>query len=468
MMVSTDPVRSKTRRRLAALFSVPLAFSLLFFAVTIASEHTDIGLLRIQNLSACTGQLRAVATDIESGERGFLLTGDEHFLNPYQTARASLPGQVATCLRDAQDQSPELQKQVRKAGTAVQRRSEIASRTVATALSQGRAAAVNIVNDGEGEQLMNSARLSISQLETMLNGRETEFLREQQRLNRAAFLFFMVGIIVLIAVLYRLYHASISYLHDRDLADLRLEEQVEERTRDLRMANEELQQFAYVASHDLQEPLRTITSFSQLIEERYKGRLDADADEFLGYIVTSARRMTDLINGLLALVRLRKTGQPVDPVPFADILADAEASLRTSLEENSAQITCESLPELVVNRAQFSQVVQNLVSNALKYRSDRTPSIHVAARRDATHWIFSIRDNGRGFDSQFAERIFGLFQRLNNREAIEGTGMGLSIARKIVERHGGRMWAESTEGQGATFFFSLPVTLEGGRQTIIN
>jgi len=224
--------------------------------------------------------------------------------------------------------------------------------------------------------------------------------------------------------------------------------------------NAELQQFAYVASHDLQEPLRTITSFSQLLASRYQGRLDADADEFIGYIVTASRRMTDLINGLLQLVRLRKSGQPIAPVSFERLLEEAEISLQAAIRESQARIEHGSLPSLVVDPVQFSQVLQNLISNAIRYRSAEPPRIRIQARRDRGNWIFSVADNGCGFGQEFAERIFGLFQRLHGRE-IEGTGMGLSISRKIVERHGGRIWAESREGEGATFFFSLPVTLEG-------
>jgi light-regulated signal transduction histidine kinase (bacteriophytochrome) len=224
-----------------------------------------------------------------------------------------------------------------------------------------------------------------------------------------------------------------------------------------------LGQFAYVASHDLQEPLRTITSFSQLLVARYQGKLDDDADEFIGYIVTASRRMTDLINGLLQMVRLRKTGQPIAPVSFEKMLEEAEISLQAAIRESQAQIEHGPLPTLVVDQVQFSQVLQNLISNAIKYRREESPRIHIQARRDRGNWRFSISDNGRGFNQEFAERIFGIFQRLHGRE-VEGTGMGLSIARKIVERHGGRIWAESTEGVGTTFFFTLPASLEGLRQ----
>ena len=293
-------------------------------------------------------------------------------------------------------------------------------------------------------------------------------LNAQHAFSKWSFLFFSAGSLVMIGVIVWLYNVLLRYLYERDIANENLktantylEARIEERTRDLTHANDELQQFAYVASHDLQEPLRTITSFSQLLAMRYKGRLDSDADEFIGYITGSSRRMTDLINGLLALARLRKSGQPTTPVPFESVVEQAESSLQAAIRESGALVEQGPLPSLVVDSVQFSQVFQNLISNAIKYRRIEPPVIRIEARKDTGTWVFSVEDNGRGFDPQFAERIFGLFQRLNNRE--DGTGMGLSIARKIVERHGGRMWAKSNDGAGSTFFFSLPFSLEAKR-----
>jgi light-regulated signal transduction histidine kinase (bacteriophytochrome) len=177
--------------------------------------------------------------------------------------------------------------------------------------------------------------------------------------------------------------------------------------------------------------------------------------------------MTDLINGLLQLVRLRKSGQPTLPVSFEKLLAEAEISLQAAIRESQAQIEHGPLPTLVVDQVQFSQVLQNLISNAIKYRSNVPPHIQVQARRERGNWIFSVSDNGRGFQQEFSERIFGLFQRLHGRD-VEGTGMGLSISRKILERHGGRIWAESNESTGSTFYFSLPTSLESLRYLSAN
>lgn len=464
----TPPVHTNTRRRLALLFSVPLAFSLLFLWLNLAGERTDTRLIKIQELSSNVAHLRSLANDAETGARGFLLSGDEHYLAPLEQANASLPGQVASCLRSARDW-PSLEAQLETLIQLVRKRFEEANQVLTVDRTQGMAAAVVLATSGESELTMNNIRRVVSRLEAELNKEQDATLESERTLNRSAFFFFVIGTFVMVIVLLWLYNALLSYLYARDAAhaqlqllNAELETRIAERTRELQQSNQELQQFAYVASHDLQEPLRTITSFTQLLATRYKGKLDDDADEFIGYIVTSSRRMTDLINGLLALVRLRRAGQPTAPVSFEKLLEEAEIALQAAIRESQAEIQHGPLPALVVDQVQFSQVLQNLISNAIKYRSEKPPRIRVEARRESTNWVFSFADNGRGFNQQFAERIFGLFQRLQSRD-VDGTGMGLSIARRVVERHGGRIWAESTEGVGSTFFFSLPVTLESSR-----
>jgi signal transduction histidine kinase len=340
---------------------------------------------------------------------------------------------------------------------------------------KGFAAAIEQTKSTDSDGTMGRVRLASIDLLKTLSAREDYYLKTQRQINTAAFIFFGIGTVVMIGVMYWLYNEVLSYIHARDQAQQQLEKFnadlqaiVDERTRELVEANRELQQFAYVASHDLQEPLRTITSFSQLLAVRYKGKLEEDADEFIGYIVTASKRMTDLINGLLQIVRLRKAGQPTTRVSFDKLLDDAEAALQASIRENGARIERGPMPELLVDRVQLLQVFQNLISNAIKYRRKESPVIRIQAKRGIADWEFSVSDNGRGFGQEFSERIFGLFQRLHGRE-VEGTGMGLSIARRIIERHGGRIWAESKENVGSTFSFTLPVSLEVGRlPTLVN
>jgi signal transduction histidine kinase len=462
-----------TRQRLGFLFSLPLVFCLVFFLMELAGEKTDIHLLQIQNLQTSVAVLESLAKDAESSERGFLLTGEESARVAFQQVKEALPKQMAFTRSSAKDH-PELTAQLDNLIALVEKRINQESAVLAIQQKDGFAAAIEQTKSGKSASTMSELRKSSIDLLKRLNEEEDGYLRSQRTLNYWAFIFFGVGTAVMIGVLYWLYNEVLSYLYARDLAQQQLERfntdlqaMVDERTKELVEANQELQQFAYVASHDLQEPLRTITSFSQLMAARYKGRLEEDADEFIGYIVTASKRMTDLINGLLQIVRLRKAGQPTTRVPLERLVDDAEANLQALIRENGVTIEKGSLPELLVDRVQMSQVFQNLISNAIKYRSEKPPVIQVDAKRQDSEWIISVKDNGRGFDQEFSERIFGLFQRLHGRD-VEGTGMGLSISRRIVERHGGRIWAKSEEGKGATFFFSLPASLEVMRQALAN
>ncbi len=462
------PVPLKTRRRLAFLFSLPAAFSLIFFGVELLSERADIHSLEIQNLQSSVMELRRLAKDAESSERGFLLIGDKNILRPLKEAEFLLPSRIEICEAFAANH-PDLEPLVKEVARLVKLRFSLANQLLTAQHEKNFATAIDLEKAGDPDHTMNLIEQNVNLLLQSIRDREQANLEKERDLNRWTFIFFSVGFMLMVAVMVWLYNAALSYLFARDDARDQLEKvnsdlqnRIDNRTRELEEMNSELQQFAYVASHDLQEPLRTITSFSQLLASRYRGQLDADADEFIGYIVTASRRMTDLINGLLQLVRLRKTSQPIAAVPFEKLLDEAEISLQAAIRESGARIERGALPSLVVDPVQFSQVLQNLISNAIRYRSSEPPLIRIFARRDRGNWIFSVTDNGCGFDQEFAERIFGLFQRLHGRE-VEGTGMGLSISRKIVERHGGRIWAESKEGAGATFFFGFPVTLEGLR-----
>jgi signal transduction histidine kinase len=450
------------------MFCVPLVVSLVFLILDLQTEHTDLLLSRTQDLASSVGKLASLARDAESGERGYLLYGNERYLIPLQQANAELAADVDACFRNVKE-IPKFRRQVDAIVGLVTRRVNEANQVVEKERARGLSAAVDLSRTEAADQTMDQLRRGVDDLMRDVNDQAATYRVSEHQLGHGAFFSFLVGTVLMIGVLMWLYRQLLSYLHQRDVAyedlersNAELDARVQERTRDLTEANQELAQFAYVASHDLQEPLRTITSFTQLIEARYKGRLDDDADEFIGYVVNSSRRMTDLINGLLTLVRLRKAGQATTPVSLERILADAKLSLQATIRDSDASIQQGSLPNLVVDEVQFSQVFQNLLSNAIKYRRDERPVIQVDAKRDATNWVFSVSDNGQGFNEQFAERIFGLFQRLHGRD-VEGTGIGLSIVRRIVERHGGRIWAKSQEGVGSTFYFSLPVSLEVSR-----
>ena len=204
-----------------------------------------------------------------------------------------------------------------------------------------------------------------------------------------------------------------------------------------------------------------VSNYTQLLARRYGDRLDGDADEFIGFAVDGATRMQRLIEDLLAFSRVGTRGKDLEPTECEAVLERTLRSLGTAVEESGAQVTCDPLPTVPADDVQLAQVFQNLIGNAIKFRGQEPPRVHISAQRDGSNWRFSVRDNGIGVDPQYNERIFVIFQRLHGREEYPGTGIGLAICRKIVERHGGRIWVESQPGQGATFYFTIPAIAAG-------
>jgi PAS domain S-box-containing protein len=246
--------------------------------------------------------------------------------------------------------------------------------------------------------------------------------------------------------------AAVRDITMRKKAEAHLLQKVEE----LNRSNEELEQFAYIASHDLQEPLRMVASYTQLLSRRYKGRLDSDADEFISFAVDGASRMQRLIKDLLAYSRVGTKAKDLLDTSSEEALQQALINLRGAVEDSGAQVTHDPLPNVLADEMQLIQLFQNLVGNAIKYQNPGIPRVHIsAARTGEKRWTFSVRDNGLGIDSQYFEKIFGMFQRLHKREEFEGTGVGLAICKKIVERHGGYIWVESKSGHGSNFCFAL-------------
>jgi light-regulated signal transduction histidine kinase (bacteriophytochrome) len=242
-----------------------------------------------------------------------------------------------------------------------------------------------------------------------------------------------------------------------DITERKLaENELRQTAAELARSNAELEQFAYVASHDLQEPLRAVASTIQLLQRRYAGQLDAKADEFIKHAVEGAARMQTLIHDLLNFSRVGTRGQPAQPTGATAALTRALANLTAAVRESEAVISHDPLPTVLADPTQLTQLFQNLLANAMKFRGDKTPAIHIGAEQQNGDWLFAVRDNGIGMEAQYFERIFVVFQRLHTRREYQGTGIGLAICKKIVERHSGRIWVESEPGQGSTFYFTLP------------
>ena len=225
---------------------------------------------------------------------------------------------------------------------------------------------------------------------------------------------------------------------------------------DLARSNQDLEQFAYVASHDLREPLRKIRSYSDLLVKRYRGQLDERADKYIAYITDATQRMQSLISDLLTYSRVSKPELIPEPTDLGHILKKTLADLSPLIKENKAVITADSLPTVNANSTQMAQLLQNLITNGIKFRTQQSPRIHITATREGQFWQMAVQDNGMGMEAQYRDRIFVIFQRLHYREEYPGTGIGLAVCKKIVERHGGQIWVESELGQGSTFYFTLP------------
>ncbi|MCU0545667.1 MAG: PAS domain S-box protein [Oscillatoriaceae cyanobacterium Prado104] len=247
--------------------------------------------------------------------------------------------------------------------------------------------------------------------------------------------------------------ALVYNISDRKLT----EQQLLQLTEDLQRSNEQLEQFAYVASHDLQEPLRAVTSYTQLLGQRYQHNLDDRADKYINYIVSGAARMQQLINDLLAYSRLGTRGKEFERTDCNDVLQQSLGNLQIAIAETQAVIVCERMPTVMADASQLVQLFQNLIGNAIKFCRQDIPTIHISVAQQDSAWLFSVRDNGIGIDPEYAERIFIIFQRLHSRREYDGTGIGLAICKRIVERHGGRIWVDSREGEGATFYFTIPI-----------
>jgi len=270
-----------------------------------------------------------------------------------------------------------------------------------------------------------------------------------------------IGTVIVLVILFGA--AGLTFGRERILVEVRLREALAQRNAMLERSNQALEEFAYVASHDLQEPLRAISGFTTLLQQRYAGKFDAEADEFMEFIVDGTLRMKNLIDDVLQYSRVNTHGRPFVAVDLNAVVRSAAQNLQAQLSASSAQIVFGKLPEVEGDPTQLTQLLQNLIGNAVKYNRSVPPRVEIVAEQNQERdWVVSVKDNGIGIDPKYQERIFRIFARLHTRQEFAGTGIGLALCRRILDRHGGRIWVESVEGEGATFSFTLrPVIAKG-------
>jgi signal transduction histidine kinase len=421
--------------------------------------------------------IQQTLADADIGRRGFAITGDASFLTPVEEAVVRAPQRVQQ-LRELMRDNPAQQENVQLLGRLVNERAEFLKQT----------AQIGRTSNDELEAMERSGGLEVSvQLHDVADrmiAEENRVLRNRQQASAVAYVWmgflFGAGVAATIVLLVWSYRVVERYAAERDRAALtalaanqylqeqmakvdrlnrELEDRVRARTASLERSNSDLQQFAYVASHDLKEPLRMITSYITALEESSREKLTPDERQFLSFASEGARRMQALINDLLAYTQAGAQDPARISAKLNDVLEQARYSLLESIRETAAEIVAEPLPELEVDPLKMSLVFQNLISNAIKFRRPgEKPRVQVRAERQGSEWRIEVHDEGIGFDQQYADKIFAAFTRLHSRGKYPGTGIGLAICKRIVEGHGGRIWAESNAGSGATFYFTLPAT----------
>jgi signal transduction histidine kinase len=425
-------------------------------------------------------RLSSLLQEVEAAERAFLQTGDVAMLQSYEAARDQLERDLQQTRQLTRGDVAE-EHRLQELERLIRQRIDIAASAVRSAQQAGAPAAQQEIASGEGLQVTESIRRVAGELQD--EQRDLLAVRAEAARTSAATISYAVQVGFGVALAAVAFAFSVARRANRDLtlrvdeattqlqsslsslreseAELRqardeLERRVIERTEELERSNGELEQFAYVASHDLQEPLRAISGCVQIIERRYDAQLDAKGHELIGHTVAGVARMKELIDGLLAYSRVNRVGGEVEALSSSSIIDAAVLQLESAVAESGAEIARGDLPMVVGNRGQLIQLFQNLLGNALKYRGDVAPRISVSATAKGGMWDFAVRDNGIGIEPQYFERVFSIFQRLHTRDEYPGTGIGLALCKKIVERAGGVIWIESEPGSGSTFHFTLP------------
>jgi len=408
------------------------------------------------------GEVERQVLSLEGEVRGFLLSGADRYLNRLPTAQADLDLDMANLSLLTADNPGQLER-LASLRPLVRTRIGNFNRLVAIRRRSGLEAGAREMEKGTGTDLtvriqgvLNAMKAEEDRL-VVQGSRATE--EEFWLFRRAVYLgLAAVGLLCALALLFLKWgldeRACARRIVDRER---RLgEEAIQATTAKLRQSNRDLAQFASVASHDLKEPLRMVASFTELLARKYRGKLDADADEYIGFAVDGAKRMQVLIDDLLQYSRITSQGRPPERSAAGEALALAILNLQGAIRESSAVITHDPLPLVDADASQLAMLFQNLLGNAIKFRGPAPPRIHITATREEQVWHFTVTDDGIGIDPRHHQRIFEIFQRLHTRAEYPGTGIGLALCKRIVERHGGRIWVGSEPGQGTIFHFTLP------------
>jgi signal transduction histidine kinase len=396
-------------------------------------------------------------TDAETDARGYVLTGQDSFLAPYETALGQLLQNVKT-VRTLTADNPNQQRSLDHLEPLIAAKLDELQYRIQIRNQQGLAASAEAVRQASGRESTDLIRGTVGAMKQEENDLLVLRSLELEASSHRAGIVIVIGEVLAFLLLFAAGVVVQQEMGQRERAEeqvRRLNANLAERAKDLERSNLELQQFAYVASHDLQEPLRTIAGFTQLLAKRYHDKLDDNAREFINYAVDGSKRMQGLIDDLLVLSRVGTRGKPFETVSCDAVLDQALKNLQLAIQDSGAIITRGPLPTIFAEELQLTQLFQNLLANAIKFHAADVPRIHISAEQQDGAWKIMVRDNGIGISPDHKDRIFVIFQRLHTKKQYPGTGIGLAICKKIAERHGGRIWVGPSPGGGSLFSFTI-------------
>lgn len=465
-----ENLRRRTRRAFAWVAVIPFILCLsLFWASHRYGQSVHWVAHTWEVLNASDALLLSV-TEAESAGRGFLVTRDREFLDRYDAVKPRVRKQFDALLKLTADNLRQ-QSNLARLSTAVELRMQLLDR-VLSEMQRANTVPADLLRVGADRMA------SIRQITGEVKQEERRLLAQRRQTQRETaiviILIFAAGMTVTIVLLLGASKLISRFAAERDSSERQLrqlnaelESRVEERTaalsalaEKLSRSNHDLTQFAYIASHDLQEPLRTVASYAGLLARRYQGKLDEQADRYITFLIGGAKRMQALVQDLLNYSRAGTQTLQFENTNLAEVIEDVRDGLRVAFMERQVQLTVDPMPTVFADNKRLGQVFQNLITNAMKFtKPGHTPQIHIGARQEGDYWLVWVSDNGIGFEPEYAERIFGIFQRLHAVGTYPGTGIGLAICKRIVEAHGGRIWAESVVDVGSKFCFTLPIAM---------